>query len=646
MRVHARVAIALPALLGCLALSVPAVAQEAETEATTPFLVEGGFDFGFRSLNTNGNENKYFEDLNLRSGPRLFNLDLHITPVATELFDALTVDASGLGDPFQTFGVSVKKYERFKFRFRRNESAYFYRDTLVPHDQASIRGSTGGDFHHFNYNRIDDRIDFDFDVGDRGEAFVRLNRRTRFGESSTTLDIQRDEFELERPLDEVKNDYTVGFQYRFDKASIYFDETIRSFETGGRTFLPGASFGENTEDSAELFFFEQLMPFDFEMPQSTVKVNLRPDSRLTVNAGFIYSDLDADLGHTEAQRGVTFRGAPFTADFASTGSFQRTTKLADVDVVYDVHERASLIGGVRVNRFDQDVSLVDTGSSLEGGLEIASEIVEAGLQVVPARGVALTGGVRREMRETTVRDVTDDAEDEVADPGHEGGEHVETTRTTLFVNGTVSPSSRVSLMGEYERGAYDDPFTLIAPTSLDRVKARVRFRSGNGLTVTGAFLTRRIENDLAAPIHPTEPRAGDPASFRTTSFTAHAAYAMAPVSVYGSYTRQESTNDITNLLNGSRAVAILYESDLDRGAGGVSVALSDSVTIGTDLSAYRNRGSFPLNWEQYRVFTELLSPVGYLVKLGYRYNALDETGFDFDDYSAHIAEVSVGYRFR
>ena len=75
-------------------------------------------------------------------------------------------------------------------------------------------------------------------------------------------------------------------------------------------------------------------------------------------------------------------------------------------------------------------------------------------------------------------------------------------------------------------------------------------------------------------------------------------------------------------------------------------AVTDSVTVGTDLSAYRNRGSFGLDWEQYRVFTELLSPAGYVVKLSYRYTALDEIAFDFDDYSAHIAEVTIGYRFR
>ena len=40
--------------------------------------------------------------------------------------------------------------------------------------------------------------------------------------------------------------------------------------------------------------------------------------------------------------------------------------------------------------------------------------------------------------------------------------------------------------------------------------------------------------------------------------------------------------------------------------------------------------------------SDLMTPAGYIVILSYRYNALDETLFDSDDDSAHIAEVSMG----
>ena len=143
------------------------------------------------------------------------------------------------------------------------------------------------------------------------------------------------------------------------------------------------------------------------------------------------------------------------------------------------------------------------------------------------------------------------------------------------------------------------------------------------------------------------------AKLRTTDFTVHTTYDRDPILVFGSYSRREVSNEVVNdivtepgFLGGLMfEVAALYESDIDRGSGGVRVSVTDAVTVGTELGAYRNRGTFGLNWEQYQVFGELLSPAGYLVRLSYQYNSLNEEEFDFDDYNAHMMTVSVGYRF-
>jgi hypothetical protein len=634
-----------------------ASAGEAESQASDAvgesFLVQGGFDAGFRVTDTNGNRNKYFEDVNLRSGPRLFNLDLNVTPVNDAPFDLLNVYGSNLGgDPFESFGVTLKKHGAFNFRYRRTKSAYFYRDTLLPHDQTSVTASNAGDFNTFNFDRTREQIDFDFHLADRTKAFVHLTRQARVGDSTTVLDLSRDEFELDQPLDQINNDYTVGFQTDLGKVSLYVDETYREYRSAGRTFLPGASPGEDPANATEMFFFEQLLPFDFEMPQTTVRINARPSPRLTVTAGLIYSDLDADLSLGQTTRGIGFDGAPIDSVSSGTGGLSRTTKLADVDVSFDVIDRLALIGGVRFSRFDQEAAFLELGESTATGVEIASDILEVGAQVYATPTITVTGGLRTEQRET--RFLESAIIEEVDDPGHEAGLHVDTARTTVFVNGSASPTPRLSLFAEYERGDYDNPFTLVAPTSVDRVKARVRVRPTKGLTFTGVVLSRWLENDLALPIHPTEPRTGASATMRQTNATLHAAYARDSVEIYGSYSRHELSNDIRNLVTTAPGFQggqtfpweSLYEADIDRGSGGVKLAVTQRVTLGSDLSAYRSRGSFGLDWEQYRVFTELLSPAGYLVHLSYRYNALDEVQFDFDDYSAHIAEVSIGYRFR
>jgi hypothetical protein len=637
-----------------VATAQPRAAEEAATtaqdsEAASPFNVEGRFDVGFRWSDSSGNEDKFFEDLNYRTGPRLFDLDLSVTPTNEGAFDLLRVDASGLGDPFQSFGVTLKQHGKFNFRFRRNESQYFYRDTLVPHDLADIDKSTGGDFHTFDFNRVNDVIDFDVKFGRRADVFVKFNRQTRLGESTTTLDISRDEFEFDRPLDETKNDYTVGVQLYFDRASVYFDQTYRDYETDNRLFLPGASLGENAapDDPTELFFYEQLLPYDFTMPQSTAKVNVRPNDRLTVNAGFVVSDLDAQFSEEETARGVAFTGAPLATFESGRGSISRTTTLTDIDAVYDINEHVAAIGGFRYSDLDQQGEFRLPDATQRTSLEVSTGTLEFGAQVYPMPAVTVTGGYRYENRDTRFGE--GDTEDS-ADAGHAG---VDTTQNSLFFNGVYAPSSQVNLLAEYERGSYDNPFTLVAPTSMDRVKVRVRLRPITDLALVGTFLTRRLENDLGGGVHPTQPRTGEPATLRTSDFTVHAAYGGEPYSVFGSYSRRDISNEVLNqvvtapgFLGGiSFDIDALYESSIDMGSGGARVVLSDSLTLGTEIVAYRNRGTFGLDWEQYRLFVELPSPAAYVLKLSYQYNALNEQQFDFDDYSSHVVTVSTGYGF-
>ena len=646
-----------------LAVAVPAALADAQdrvrqsaaataqaSEETPLFEIRGLFDAGFRWRDVDGNGDKYREDLNYSTGARLFNVDLSLSPTAGGAVDLINVYAVQLGDPFESMGVTVKKFSDFNFRFRRNTSAYFYRDIILPVADSSPSLSNAGDFHHFDFDRTNDRLDFDMRVGQRGKVFFAYNRQTRLGESSTTLDISRDEFELERPLHEVKNDYTVGFQARATRVSVYVDQTYRDYENDVRLFLPGASLGEDPEDATELFFYNRLTPFDFTMPQTTVKVNARPVRRLTITGGVVVSKMDGDFSHGVVERGLDFGGNAFDSTTTASGTLARTTKLGDIDVAYDVTDRVALIGGVRVNRFTQD-SDVERIDDARTAIEISSDIVEAGAQVYAATGVTITGGLRYEDRLVSLLDIPHSDDEgveeggEVEEPGHRGGDHVNTTRTTVFVNGTAAPSSAVSVMAEYERGDYDNPFMLLAPTAMDRIKARVRVRPVEGLALTGVFHTRRIDNDLQGDIHPTEPRLGDPTSLDTTDLTVHAAYDRAGTSVFGGYTRREIDNSVVNLLSTGTEYHALYQSDLDRVFGGTRVEVTPAVAAGTDLSYYRNRGSFGLDWEQYRFYVELLSPTGYLVKTTYQYNSLAEEDFVWDDYSAHMMTLSAGYRF-
>lgn len=609
--------------------------------------VRGLFDAGVRWRGVSGNEDKYREDLNYGTGPRLFNADLTFAPRENEAVDIVSLYTTQLGDPYESLGMTITKYGGFTFRFRRRTSAYFYRDTILPVELSNPNQSDAGDFHTFDFERTNDRIAFDVRLGRRSKVFVAFNRQTRQGNSTTTLDISRDEFELDRPLSEVKNDYTVGFQTALEKVSFVVDNTYRDYDNDVRLFLPGASIGENPDNLTELFFYEQLTPFDFTMPQTSARVNVRPTTRLTVTGGYVYSDLRGDFTHRDVTRGVSFLGQPLDDASSGGGQLDRTTKMADLDLAYDVTDRVALIGGIRFNRFDQ---VADAGAISDGeqtGLDIASDIIEAGAQVVPAPGVTVTGGLRYEERTVSTVVAPDRAED--TDDADASNAAMTTERTTMFVTAAATLSSALNVTAEYERGSYDNPFTLLAPTALDRVKARVRYRPLDSLALTGVFFTRRLENDVSGrTLFPDARRIGDPTMLNSTDLTLHAAYGDEATMLYGGYTRREISNEVSNVIDAGGTAfsyAARYQSDLDRLFGGIRVELTKAVAVGSDLASYRNRGSFGLDWDQYRLYGELLSPAGYLMRLSYQYNALDERDFAWDDYHAHMVTVSAGYRF-
>jgi hypothetical protein len=593
------------------------------------FEVRGSFDVGFRSVDVGGNEDKFREDLNLKTGPRLFNLDVDVTPVGSSFFDVLSVRASNLGgDPFESFGVTLRNYKRFSFNYRRNRSRYFYKDILLPPEEASVPLTNGGDFTTFNFDRHNDTFGFELRLTQDAKAFVNFNRHSRIGNSTYTLDISREEYEMDRPLEEFKDDYTVGFQWATSKVTFYFDETYRDYENDWRVFLPGASPGLEEDNAAELFFFEQLMPYDFKMPQSTFKVNLRPNPRLTVNFGLVYSTLDSEIDYEETTRGIAFNGAPIDDVVEGGGTIDRTTKMADIDFIYSATDWVALIGGARFQRFDQESAFTTEGDLEETAVDFSTDIAEAGLQVYPTRGLTVTGGLRYETRSTFFAH------------GAETEERPATDRTTFFVNGVAAPSVGVNILAEYERGDYANPFTTIAPTSMDRFKTRVRLKPVPGLSLVGVYYYRRFDNSFSE------------ADFDSHNFNVSATYDLPYLGLYGSYVHRQydlavDTVKTTVGFGGGETFLFpsIYDSSLDFGRAGVRVAVGEITTTGVELTAYENTGSFALDRRSFDVFAEFRAPAGYLLRLAFRRDDYNEESFNFDDYDSNIFLMSVGYRF-
>jgi len=608
-------------ILTVLLLAPSASAQDDGLEGS----FSGDFRIGFRTVDVDGAVRKYDEDYNIQQGPRLFDLRLNFVPAegARKLVDRVDVQATNLGgDAFETLSVSARKFGSYNFRYDRRVSEYFYDDLFA----------TAGDFHTFDYERVQDRAHLDIDVSPASRFYLGFNRYTRVGESTTTLDIQRDEFELDRPIDESVNDYVAGFEYQWDKVTLILEEQFRELDNDVSTFLPGQSLGEDPDDPAILDFFFLDQPYEIDSYRSTVRLQARPHDRFLIRAAATVLDLDLDLTADEESQGTTFRGNPFTTDVSGDGRIEQDTELLDVDLSYRITDRVAVIGGVRSYSLDQEGDFL-FGAQLNRGLwDLETTSWDLGLEVAVSNELSVSGGVIYEER---------DVEHAAAEGGPLGELETESTEQDgLFANLGWQPSKAFRLDLRYDTGSIDDPFTLASPTDRERISLRGRYKLANGWSINGNYVIRSFENENTGWESDYD-KADLNFNYRDQRIDAGFGWGMIEidrsifqlvVTLPGFGGGQELPRDID------------YAAESDFLTGHLRWKVDELWTFGGNGRLYENDGSFALEREDYRVYGEL-NLDAYALRLGYRTIDYDEDAFDFDDYDADILEASVGYRW-
>ncbi|NJL28003.1 MAG: hypothetical protein HC897_08925 [Thermoanaerobaculia bacterium] len=465
-------------------LAAPVWAEESEDGSFT-----GEFSIGYRSVSVDGTENKYKEDINLDDGPRLFGLRMEWVPSLglRSKVDRISVDVSNFGgDPFETFGLKVQKYGRYDFDYRRTESDYFYQDIILPPELGSASLSNAGDFHHFDFRRVRDLASFKYRFNDRARFDVGFERFTKRGESTTTLDIQRDEFELDKPVHESFDELQLAFQYAWPKVTLTLEERVRNYQNDVEIFLPGSSPGENTTNLARLDFFLLDQPYEYDSNQHTVRLTAKPTDRWIIQAAGSVQSLDLDIAASEDSRGIGFNGQPFVTDLTGGGEIERDVDFFDVDVTYLVNDRFAVVGSARRYSLDQEGVFFFGTARNEGVWEIDTTGFEAGLQYNLSATVTLGAGVRTESRDVTFGSVEGSGEVELED---------ETTdQTGFYANVAWRPSKQFELTADVEDSSYDDPFALVSPTDRQRYQLKARYKRDNGFFFDGSYALRSYEN--------------------------------------------------------------------------------------------------------------------------------------------------------
>lgn len=604
-----------------LALGTPALAGDDNQ-------LDGEFRIGYRFVDVDGTENKYKEDINLDEGVRVFEVRLDWSaPTGTNAAaDRISLDVDNFGgDPFESLHFSAQKYGKYDFRYDRNKSTYFYEDIILPialaGDPAIARA---GDFHHFDFDRVRDSAQLNVRINPRARFLLGMERFTKDGNSTTTLDISRDEFEFDAPVSESYNDISAGIEYSWDKATVVFEQRYREYENDVERFLPGASLGEDPFDATTLARYTYDTPWEYESNTSTVRLNARPGDDWLIRVSAMVQSLDMDVHGFESGEGTAFNGSPLLVNQTGAGEIERDTDLFDLDISYLLSDRVALIGGVRQHNFDQVGRSELGGEEFDGAWDVETTGAELGVEATLSQGVTLAVGFLTESR-----DVLHDEHKESTD--HDG----------LFARFGWSPNDVVRLQASYEDSTYDDPFTLTSPTDRERIKVSARIEPGNGFWANAEVLSYSFDNS----------NSGWDAS--RDQFGLRLGYRQERVDFQAGYNVIESDQQIDQLVTtlpgfgGGQMFLfpVLYEADSDFFDARVRFNASDRFRLGADARLYDNSGTFGVERDDLRAYFEVDCGENYLVNLAYRTIDFNEKDFNFDDYDADIVEVSVGYRF-
>ena len=589
----------------------------------------GSFRIGFRSVDTSGADFKYREDINLDTGVRLFDFSLHYTPGEQykKLFDRIDINIYNFGgDPFETLGLSIQKFGKYKFQYDRRKAAYFY------HDQYEVSGIPY-DHHTFNFDRIMDSALFKILFGKLADFYVNFDRYSKTGESITTLDINRIEFEFNKPVQEESKQLAVGVDFHLKRYSVIFEEKIQEYENTNSFFLPGFADGgaeAGYPSSLDYFFLNQ--PYDFRTYTHTVRFNGRPFDSLLIKGSAQYSDQDLNLTYSESASGIDYIGAPFTYSDSGQGSFNRKIQLYDFDMTYLLSNRLAAVGAVRYHDFEQDGSLTIDGSTESADLGFDTLGLEGGLQYQFSSKLGLTLGYRYETRDL------------------EGTETVtnetESLRHGFFGNLKWDFRRAFKLTLDYQRGYYDGPYTLISPTLFDRFRATAKWKVKQ-FDFSGSYLYTRTESEIPSELwESTRNQLKLRAGYSTENFKIFAGYSLIAI-------RHESNRTVAYPPSWSGpAGTFLWTVDYDGKShlfdGSLSLKLGDRWQIGGYTNIYSNTGN-EVFWDISRTmakgYLEYMFNNGFSAQVGYRYVDFKEKDSGFNDYKAHIFEISFGYRW-
>ena len=590
----------------------------------------GEITLGWRGVDVDGDHAKYRQHVNLGDGARLFDLEYgwqwagSDSPAAI-VPERLRLNVSGLGgDPYERWDLEARRDGRYRLALSRQESEYFYEDLLVLPENASVEASTGGDFRHFDFRRTRDSAALTLELTERATVQLDLDRYRKRGDATTVLDIQREEFELERPVDETSESLAAALSYAWERVTATYTQRFTRFDYESSQFLPSPSAGSEPDAPSELTFFFLDQPYELDGREHRLDLRARPLSRLRVDFSALMGDLDVDLEARERSAGTGFQGNPFSRDLAGSGRIDQDRELYDVGAAYQVSRRISLFGGLRRAELDQSGSS-SFDSDAASDWRVDTTRIEGGVELMPSSTLAVALAWTSERRETRYRQ---------QDPRFLDSDDVATDVDGYFLRLTWRPTRRANLLVSVEDNSIDDPFSLASPTDATRYRLRGRYQWDSGLYAGASYLRTRRDNDTTgwnADADQVECRLG---------------YDGGRLSGSVGYARIDLSRSIDSLvLGGSRQALFVidYGAEADVADAALSWRFGHDLAVGGSLRRYDNGGRFSVDRDDYRIFAS--GRLGTRYRWGLTWRRIDFAEDAIEDFEADVVELRLGMRW-
>jgi len=631
------------ALLAVLVLFSPVLrAQESEKNFT------GHFSFGYRAVDTSGAYDKYREQINLEKGVRLFNFSL--TYLATndlkKLFDRIDVAATNLGgDPFETIHVALQKYGTYKFQYDRKKSDYFYSDLY--------QDGSGGlyDYRSFDFNRISDSAVFTLTLSKAVNVYLNYDRYTKIGDSTMALDLEGLEMDVEKPVSEKLSEVAVGLDLHVARYGLVVEGRRQEFKNTNSLFLLGDVGGEGGYYPTSLSYYELAQPYDFTSNAYSFRLNARPFDSLIFRGSARLSKQDTTLQYSETAGGVDYLNSSFVVDEAGAGTFKREFQIYDGDLTYLLGRKLAVVGAVRYKKFSQNGTLTVGGDAETVDFGYNTLSVEGGLEYQFNSKFFLSAGYRYERRDLTGVE---------ADSGEPVFETVTAGDTTVRNGwfGTLRYDLKnLKMTLDYQHGAYDDPFTLISPTSYSRFRMTAKYQM-KAFNISMVVVSSRIKNEIEGGVNfrvrYTDDNYSDLWKSSNDQFHLRLGYNASEISAYAGFSyilfksntdRQVEYNPFWSGAGGTFPWAINYEGKSTLLDASVAWTLSSNWKVGTYVNSYTNSGFWPIERTTLKGYVEYTFTGGFVSQLAYRWQNFKEKDGGYNNYKAGILEFSFGYRW-